>query len=192
MPDALIDLNLKGLLHCTSAALTHMRRQGEGCIIGIASRAGRQGEPELAVYSATKADVLAFTRALAQEVRADGVRVIAICPGPVDTQRMRRLAPDADRGGRLQPEDVAHAVVFLSSAQAMRYNRALLDLFAGQERIIPTRGGMRLKDKVAIISGAGSGIGRAAAAASTPRPRRPSSAWGAFAPTPRPRRPCWG
>ncbi|HUT15102.1 MAG TPA: SDR family NAD(P)-dependent oxidoreductase, partial [Anaerolineae bacterium] len=61
------------------------------------SRAGRQAEPNLAVYSATKAAVIAFSRTLAHEVRISGIRVVTICPGPVDTERIRHLRPSADR-----------------------------------------------------------------------------------------------
>ena len=127
--DCLIDLNLKGLLYCTQVALRHMKPRRQGCIINIASRAGRQPEPNLAVYSATKAAVIAFSQALAREVDALGIRVITVCPGPVDTERIRRLAPNVDRSGWLTPQDVARAVVCLASDPAEGYNGAVLDLF---------------------------------------------------------------
>jgi NAD(P)-dependent dehydrogenase (short-subunit alcohol dehydrogenase family) len=127
--DSLVDLNLRGLVNCTRAALHHMQPQGRGCIVNIASRAARLPEPDMAVYSATKAAVVAFSLALAREVDGAGVRIVTICPGPVDTQRIRRLAPDADRHDWLTPEDVANAVLFLSSSMAVRYNGAILDLF---------------------------------------------------------------
>ena len=127
--DYLIDVNVKGVFHCTRAALQHMQPRQRGCIINIASRAGRQAEPNLVVYSATKAAVIAFSRTLAHEVRMSGIRVVTICPGPVDTERIRRLRPSADRTGWLQPTDVARAVVFLASPLAQAYNGAVLDLF---------------------------------------------------------------
>jgi NAD(P)-dependent dehydrogenase (short-subunit alcohol dehydrogenase family) len=73
--------------------------------------------------------VVAFSQALALEVDALGIRVITVCPGPVDTDRMRRLAPDVDRSGWLTPQDVARAVVCLASDPAEGYNGAVLDLF---------------------------------------------------------------
>jgi 3-oxoacyl-[acyl-carrier protein] reductase len=127
--DGLIDLNLRGLINCTRLALRHMGARQQGCIVNIASRAAVLPEPEMAIYSATKAAVLALTRALAQEVDGTGVRIVAVCPGAVATERRRRLAPDLDRSGWLTPEDVARAVVFLSSPAAVRYNGAVLDLF---------------------------------------------------------------
>ena len=127
--DSLIDVNVKGVFHCTRAALQHMHPRQRGCIINIASRAGRQAEPNLAVYSATKAAAVAFSRTLAHEVRMSGIRVVTICPGPVDTERIRRLRPSADRTSWLRPMDVAQAVVFLASPLAQAYNGAVLDLF---------------------------------------------------------------
>lgn len=129
--DCLIDLNLKGLLYCTQVALQHMKPRRRGCIINIASRAGRQPEPNLAVYSATKAAVIAFSQALAREVDGLGIRVITVCPGPVDTERIRRLAPNVVRSGWLTPWDVARAVVCLASDPAGGYNGAVLDLSLG-------------------------------------------------------------
>jgi NAD(P)-dependent dehydrogenase (short-subunit alcohol dehydrogenase family) len=127
--DGLIDLNLRGLINCTRVAVRHMQARQQGCIVNIASRAALLPEPEMAVYSATKAAVLAFTRALAQEVDGTGVRVVAVCPGPVATDRIQRLRPGVDRSDWLTPEDVARTVVFLSSPAAVRYNGAVLDLF---------------------------------------------------------------
>jgi 3-oxoacyl-[acyl-carrier protein] reductase len=128
--DYLINLNLGSMLCCTEAALRHMLPRGRGTIINVASRAGRRPEAGFALYSALKSGVVAFTQALAQEVGAQGIRVAAVCPGPVDTVRLRREVPDADRSGWLTPEDVAQAVVFLSSPAATRYNGAILDLFS--------------------------------------------------------------
>lgn len=125
----LLDLNLGGVFNCTRAALRCMQERRRGCIINIASKAGRWPEPDMAVYSATKAAVIAFTQALAQEVDAQGIRLMAVCPGPVDTERIRRLAPHADRTGWLLPEDVARAIAFLASSQAPRWNGAILDLY---------------------------------------------------------------
>jgi short-subunit dehydrogenase len=131
--DSLIDLNFRGLLHCTAAALPHMQARRQGCILNIASQAGRQPEPNLAVYSATKAAVIAFSQGLASEVGEWGIRIITVCPGPVDTARIRREAPNVDRSGWLTPEDVARAVVPLVSDPTRGRNGAVIDLFASGE-----------------------------------------------------------
>lgn len=127
--DCLVDLNLKGVLYCTQAALRHMGARHHGCIINIASRAGCLPEPNLAVYSATKAAVIAFSKALAVEARALGIGVFAVCPGPVDTERIRRLAPDVDRSSWLTPQDVARAVVSLASDPSRGTNGAVVELY---------------------------------------------------------------
>ena len=127
--DCLIDLNLKGVLYCTQATLRHMRARHQGCIINIASRAGCRPEPNLAVYSATKAAVIAFSRALALEECALGIRVVAVCPGPVDTERIRRLAPDLDRSSWLTPQDVARAIVSVASDPSRGASGAVVELY---------------------------------------------------------------
>jgi len=127
--DYLIDLNVKGLFSCIRAVLPHMQTRRQGCIINIASAAGRRGEPDLAVYSGTKGAVLAFSQALAGELQGQGIRVITICPGPVDVERIRRQRPTVDRAGWFIPDDVAHAVTFLASPLAAHYNGCVLDLF---------------------------------------------------------------
>jgi NAD(P)-dependent dehydrogenase (short-subunit alcohol dehydrogenase family) len=127
--DHLLALNLGGVIICTRAALRHMRPRQHGCIINIASRAALRPEEDMAVYSATKAAVVAFSRALAQEVRDQGIRAVVICPGPVNTARLQQRAPELARARWLQPVDVANAVVFLASEKALRYNGAVLNLY---------------------------------------------------------------
>ena len=113
---ALVNRNLSGTFYACRAALPYMLRQKQGLIINIASRAGRVGEAGMAAYSAVKSGVIGLTRALAAEVSDQGIRVNAICPGPVSTKRMRGLRPDLQPDEWLSPEDVAAAVVFLASS----------------------------------------------------------------------------
>jgi 3-oxoacyl-[acyl-carrier protein] reductase len=100
-----IDTNLTGAFLCTQRALPLMRTRGGGWIINISSRA-------------SKAALNAFTDALLQEVRHDGIRVASILPGSVRTEFMARAkgtaaAPTADDAWKLAPEDVAQAVMAL-------------------------------------------------------------------------------
>jgi 3-oxoacyl-[acyl-carrier protein] reductase len=89
-----------------------MRARGSGDIVNIASLAGQNGVANMVAYSASKHAVLGFSRSLMLETRKEGIRVLAICPGSVDTPMMRgqpALTPAYDR--ILQAEDVARAVV---------------------------------------------------------------------------------
>jgi 3-oxoacyl-[acyl-carrier protein] reductase len=89
-----------------------MRRQRHGAIVNIASLAGRNGFAGGTAYAASKHAVLGFSRSLMLEVRKDNIRVIAICPGSVDTALMREqsvLTPDVAK--ILHPDDVARTVL---------------------------------------------------------------------------------
>jgi len=110
--DRTFAVNVRALFLTCRAVLPGMAARGRGDIINIASLAGKNGVLNAAAYAASKHAVLGFSRSLMLEVRKQGVRVIAICPGSVDTPMMHgqsTLTPAFDR--ILQPEDVAAAVV---------------------------------------------------------------------------------
>ena len=128
--DSLLAVNLRGTLACTHAVLPGMYARGDGAIVNVASEAGRVGTPAGAVYSAAKAGVIGFTKAIAREAAGHGVRCNAVAPGPIDTA----LLPDASgefgagiRRGMIAatamrrvgtPEEVAAAIAFLASDDA--------------------------------------------------------------------------
>jgi NAD(P)-dependent dehydrogenase (short-subunit alcohol dehydrogenase family) len=122
-------VNLWPAVLCSQAALVPMLAQGRGHIVNIASRAGRHGESGMAAYSASKAGLVVLTRALASEMAGSGIRVNAVCPGPVDTERMRWANPQADRSGWLAPEDVAQAVLKLVRSSPDATAATVVDLF---------------------------------------------------------------
>ncbi|HUR96213.1 MAG TPA: SDR family NAD(P)-dependent oxidoreductase [Gemmatimonadales bacterium] len=110
--DTTMATNLRSLFLVTRAVLPGMRRRREGTIVNIASLAGRSGFAGGTAYCASKHAVLGFGRALMLEVRKDGIRVVTICPGSVDTGMLRdqpMLKSDPDR--ILRPEDVADTVL---------------------------------------------------------------------------------
>ncbi|MEE8061149.1 MAG: SDR family NAD(P)-dependent oxidoreductase [Gemmatimonadales bacterium] len=109
--DATMGTNVRGMFLVTKAVLPSMRRRRHGTIVNLASLAGRNGFVGGTAYCASKHAVLGFSRALMLEVREDDIRVIALCPGSVDTPLLRNqgmLQPDPDR--ILRPEDVAQVV----------------------------------------------------------------------------------
>lgn len=104
--------NVRGLFVVTKAVLSGMKALGRGDIVNIASLAGKNGVANAVAYSASKHAVLGFSRSLMLEVRKDGIRVVAICPGSVDTPLLRNapaFSPAFDR--ILKAEDVAETVV---------------------------------------------------------------------------------
>jgi len=82
----MIELNISALSHLTRLFLPQLIQQKRGGILNVASTAGFLPGPNMAVYYASKAYVLSFTEAIAQEVKASGIKVSALCPGPVKTE----------------------------------------------------------------------------------------------------------
>jgi 3-oxoacyl-[acyl-carrier protein] reductase len=110
--DATMATNVRSLYLMTRAVLPAMRRRREGAIVNVASLAGRNGFVGGSAYTASKHAVLGFSRSLMLEVRKDNVRVIAICPGSVDTALIRdqpMLRSDPNR--ILRAEDVAETIL---------------------------------------------------------------------------------
>jgi NAD(P)-dependent dehydrogenase (short-subunit alcohol dehydrogenase family) len=107
-----IGTNLTGAFHCCHAALPHLRRRGGGSIVNISSLASTNPFVKHAAYCASKAGLNAFSEALMQEVRYDGIRVSYVLPGSVATSF---ASGDANQGAdwKIAPEEVADVVVNL-------------------------------------------------------------------------------
>ncbi|MEM7552799.1 MAG: SDR family oxidoreductase [Cyanobacteria bacterium P01_A01_bin.84] len=119
-----IDLNVTSLFQCIIGALPTMRaRSSTSTIINIASIAGKQGFANWGAYCVSKAGVIALSQSLAQEERANGIRVTVICPGAVNTEiwDTTTVNADFDRSKMLTPEDVAQSILHavLLSEQAV-------------------------------------------------------------------------
>ena len=110
--DVTMATNLRSLYLVTREVLPGMRRRREGTIVNVASLAGRSGFAGGTAYTASKHAVLGFARSLMLEVRKDGVRVVTVCPGSVDTGMLvdqPMLTPNREH--ILQPEDVADVIL---------------------------------------------------------------------------------
>jgi len=123
---AVIDLNLTGVFLCTRAISKIMLKQKSGRIVNISSVVGEMGNPGQSNYSAAKAGVIGFTKAVAKELSSRGITVNAVAPGFIATDMTHGLSADdilkAIPLGRFgQPEDVAGVVQFLAAAPAAAY-----------------------------------------------------------------------
>jgi NAD(P)-dependent dehydrogenase (short-subunit alcohol dehydrogenase family) len=108
--DLQMAVNLRGLFLVTQAAIP-LLRESRGWIVNLASIAGTLPTPGLATYGATKAAVISLTRSLNEELDADGVRAVALCPGFVDTPMAEWSGLAGDE--MIQPEDCAEVVRML-------------------------------------------------------------------------------
>jgi 3-oxoacyl-[acyl-carrier protein] reductase len=110
--DATMSTNVRSLFLVTRAVLPAMRSRRQGSIVNVASLAGRNGFAGGTAYTASKHAVLGFSRSLMLEVRKDNVRVIAVCPGSVDTSMLRDQPMLRSEPSRiLRPEDVAASIL---------------------------------------------------------------------------------
>lgn len=124
--DRILDINLKGAMNCARAALPAMINAKSGNIINISSMWGQCGASCEVDYSASKAGLIGFTKALAKEVAPSGIRVNCIAPGFIMTEMNSRFSKedlelireDIPLGIFGKPSHVADAAAFLASAQA--------------------------------------------------------------------------
>ena len=114
---SVVDINLTGVFLCTQHAFGLMKRQTPrgGRIINNGSISAHVPRPQSAAYTATKAGVVGWSRVLAEELRAGGVRVGVLVPGAVDTPLWDTIPGGPDRTRMLRPEDVARAAVLIAS-----------------------------------------------------------------------------
>jgi NADP-dependent 3-hydroxy acid dehydrogenase YdfG len=108
-----LDLNLTSIFQCVLGVLPQMRERRTGTIINVASIAAHQAFPGWGAYCVSKAGLVAFSKVLAAEERANGIRVVSICPGAVNTPIWDNPTVQADfnRSAMLTPEIVAQTIL---------------------------------------------------------------------------------
>jgi 3-oxoacyl-[acyl-carrier protein] reductase len=121
----ILDVTLDGAFHCTKACLPALRKSGQGTIVNIGGLSAHTGAKNRAHVVTAKAGIVGFTRALANDLAADGITVNCVVPGLIGTSRPKdRPAPahhlthNTITGARGKPEDVAAVVRFLCSPAA--------------------------------------------------------------------------
>jgi NAD(P)-dependent dehydrogenase (short-subunit alcohol dehydrogenase family) len=135
-----IAINLTGVFNFCRAVVPHMRSRSYGRIVNIASIAGKEGNPRMTPYSATKAGVIGLTKALGKEVATDGICVNAVSPAVVQTRILDQLTPEQvaymtekipmRRTGK--PEEIANVVHFLASTECSFVTAQCYDASGGR------------------------------------------------------------
>ena len=137
--DFVLDTNLKSTFNCSRAAVRHMLRRRYGRIINVTSVAGLMGNAGQTNYSASKAGLIGFTKALAREVASRNITVNAVAPGFIDTVLTGALPEDIQKGlkdliplGRIgEPEEIAKAIAYLASDDAAYITGHILTVDGG-------------------------------------------------------------
>ncbi len=133
-------VNLNGVFYLCRAVIPHMRSRGYGRIVNIASVAGKEGNPNMVAYSASKAAVIGLTKAIAKEVASEGICINAVSPAVIRTKILDQLTPaqvaymvdriPMKRTG--QPEEVAAVVHFLASRDCSFVTGQCYDVSGGR------------------------------------------------------------
>ena len=129
--DKTIDSNLKGAFLCTKAALPFMIQNRTGVIINVSSGAGKTGFPEISAYCASKFGMIGLTESLAWEVGNYNVRVMAICPGEVDTKMQEDFDPGYYRTNKhkmLKPKTVAEKIIEMIFEERQYHNGQSIEI----------------------------------------------------------------
>jgi acetoacetyl-CoA reductase len=138
---AVLSTNLDSLFNMTRGVIEGMRARGYGRIISISSVNGQKGQMGQSNYSAAKAGLIGFTKALAQENAFKGITVNAVAPGYIGTEMVlavpeevlkTKILPQIPVGRLGQPEEIARCVVFLASEDAGFITGSTLTANGGQ------------------------------------------------------------
>jgi 2-dehydro-3-deoxy-L-rhamnonate dehydrogenase (NAD+) len=135
-----LDVNLTGVWLCNRAALEPMRKANYGRIINIASIAGKEGNPKLGPYSASKAGVIGMTKSLAKEVADTGIRISSVAPAVIHTPMLDQVSQETidymvskiPVGRTGLPKEVAALVHYLASEESSFTTGACFDISGGR------------------------------------------------------------
>ncbi len=122
----LMDVNLGAALWLTQAVVPHMQQKGSGVIVHIAARPGVEPTAGFAAYAVTKAALVHLVRTLDVELRPHGIRVNAVVPQLIDTEKNKAIFPPEALASAVEPEAIADVIAFLVSDKAASISGAIV------------------------------------------------------------------
>lgn len=135
-----LDVNLTGLFYACRAVIPHMRARGRGHIVNVASVAGKEGNPNMSAYSASKAGVIALTKSLGKELARENIFVNSITPATANTEILKQFSEEqmqanlakVPMGRVVDPVEIAAMVAWLCSDECSFSTAATFDLSGGR------------------------------------------------------------
>jgi NAD(P)-dependent dehydrogenase (short-subunit alcohol dehydrogenase family) len=127
--DLMLTLNLRALYVLIRGVIPAMLKQGHGCIVNVAAKAGLDHPARAAAYAASKAAELAMMDSLAAELLGTGIRANSILPSIIDTRANRSAMPNSDFSKWPKPEDIAQVILFLCSQEAKVVHGASIPVY---------------------------------------------------------------
>jgi NAD(P)-dependent dehydrogenase (short-subunit alcohol dehydrogenase family) len=133
-------VDLTGVFHCCRATIAHMKTNGYGRIVNIASIAGKEGMPGISAYSAAKAGVIGYSKAIARELATSGVAVNCVAPAITQTELLAEMTQEHIEGARARipmgrfcaPEEIAAVVAFAASPECSFTTGFVFDATGGR------------------------------------------------------------
>jgi NAD(P)-dependent dehydrogenase (short-subunit alcohol dehydrogenase family) len=134
-----VNINLYGTVLCCRAVLANMTERNQGRIVTVASLAGKEPKPNLSAYAASKAAVIAFTKALGQELATTNIRANVFAPGAIDTPMTQKVPPEVHKMLSLMApqkrmgtvEECAAMIGFMASPECSFTTGAVFDMSGG-------------------------------------------------------------
>ena len=128
----MLSINVESLLNAAAAFVPVMMAAGRGKVVTVGSGASHKGSAKMGAYAAAKAAVLRLTESMAGELKAKNIQANCVLPGTIDTPQNRQAMPGANYDQWVTPEQVAQAILFLSSSAADKITGAALPVFGSK------------------------------------------------------------
>lgn len=129
--DRMMNINVHSLINAAAAFVAGMMAAGHGKIVSVGAGAALKGGAKMGAYSAAKAAVVRLTESMAAELKSSHIQVNSVLPGTIDTPDNRQAMPNADFDQWVKPEQIAQAILFLSSPASDAVTGAALPVYGG-------------------------------------------------------------